>query len=173
MIETILVPTDGSEHARKAVGFAADLAEKYGARLLLLHVMLQEPVSDDMLRWARVEHLVEDEPGGDGAMATGYGRFGQLLSEAPRVPSTRVLTALGEAVLDHANRVARDSGATQVEEMMLPGDATQTILKVARDKNVDLIVMGSRGLSDFRGLLQGSVSHKVSGMAPCTVITVR
>ena len=173
MIETILVPTDGSEHARKAVGFAADLAEKYGARLLLLHVLLQEPVSDEMLRWARVEHLVEEGPGGDGAMATGYGRFGQLLSRAPRVPSTRVLSALGEAILDHAGRVARDGGARQVEEMMLPGDAPQTILKVAREKKADLIVMGSRGLSDFRGLLQGSVSHKVSSMAPCTVITVR
>jgi len=39
MIKTILVPTDGSDHANKAVGLATDLALKYGASLVLLHVI--------------------------------------------------------------------------------------------------------------------------------------
>lgn len=45
MIKTILVPVDGSEHANKAIGIASDLAKKYGARLIALHVM-PEPASE-------------------------------------------------------------------------------------------------------------------------------
>ena len=41
MIKTILVPTDGSGHAKKAVDLAAEIAEKYGARLVILHVLLR------------------------------------------------------------------------------------------------------------------------------------
>ena len=39
MIKTIVVPTDGSSHAKKAIDLAADIAEKYGARLVILHVL--------------------------------------------------------------------------------------------------------------------------------------
>jgi len=42
-----------------------------------------------------------------------------------------------------------------------------------KEAHSDMIVMGSRGLSDLAGLLVGSVSHKVTNMAPCTCITVR
>jgi nucleotide-binding universal stress UspA family protein len=39
MIKTILVPTDGSDHANKAVDLAADLALKYNAKMVMLHVI--------------------------------------------------------------------------------------------------------------------------------------
>ena len=38
---------------------------------------------------------------------------------------------------------------------------------------VDLIVMGTRGLSDIKGLLLGSVSHKLIQLAPCPTLTVK
>ena len=51
MIKTILVPTDGSEHAKKAVLLAADIAEKFDARMVILHVLSSDPLA----------YCVEDE----------------------------------------------------------------------------------------------------------------
>ena len=48
MIKTIVVPTDGSAHAKKAVDLAADIAEKYGARIVLLHVFLRYTSESDI-----------------------------------------------------------------------------------------------------------------------------
>ena len=41
MIKTIVVATDGSDHAKKAIDLAVDLAEKYSARMVILHVVLR------------------------------------------------------------------------------------------------------------------------------------
>jgi len=49
MIKTILVATDGSDHAGKAVDLAADIAAKYGARLVLLHVLLRDMSAGELL----------------------------------------------------------------------------------------------------------------------------
>jgi nucleotide-binding universal stress UspA family protein len=53
------------------------------------------------------------------------------------------------------------------------GHAGESIARAAVDNNADAIVMGSRGLSDWTGLLVGSVTHKVLHMAPCPVLVVR
>ena len=47
------------------------------------------------------------------------------------------------------------------------------ILEVAKDVKADMIVTGARGLSDLKALMVGSVSHKLTNMAPVTCITVR
>jgi nucleotide-binding universal stress UspA family protein len=49
----------------------------------------------------------------------------------------------------------------------------QEILRVATEVDADLIVMGTRGLTDWSGLLLGSVAHKVLHMAECPVLLVR
>ncbi|GAB4262629.1 MAG: universal stress protein [Deferrisomatales bacterium] len=66
----------------------------------------------------------------------------------------------------------REAGVP-VEERLLEGDPAKNILTVAAVEGCDLIVMGSRGLSDLEGLLLGSVSHKVLSSAPCPVLIVR
>ena len=48
MINTIIVPTDGSEHALKAVDHAADLAAKYGARVVILHSLLRNASASEI-----------------------------------------------------------------------------------------------------------------------------
>ncbi|MFB3737614.1 MAG: universal stress protein [Candidatus Velamenicoccus archaeovorus] len=53
------------------------------------------------------------------------------------------------------------------------GQTPRVILNVARDEDVDLIVMGTRGLSDWGRLLMGSVAHKVLHLAGCPVLVVR
>jgi nucleotide-binding universal stress UspA family protein len=55
----------------------------------------------------------------------------------------------------------------------LHGGAAKAIVNEANDFRADLIVMGSRGLSDFQGLLVGSVAHKVVHYAHCPVLVIR
>ncbi len=64
-------------------------------------------------------------------------------------------------------------GAKRVETRVEFGDAAPVILATAKECGADLIVLGSRGLSDLRGLMMGSVSHKVANLAEVTVLTVK
>ncbi len=59
MFKKILVATDGSDQADKAVRFAAELAEKYQAQLLLLHVLLRKELSENIRHLAEVEYRAE------------------------------------------------------------------------------------------------------------------
>jgi nucleotide-binding universal stress UspA family protein len=60
-----------------------------------------------------------------------------------------------------------------VETLLEVGDPAATVLEVAKCQNVDLIVMGNRGLGSLQGLLQGSVSHKVNALSSCSCVTVK
>ena len=53
------------------------------------------------------------------------------------------------------------------------GPPARTIVHVANDEKCDLIVMGSRGLGDFSGIIMGSVSHRVLSLAAQPVLIVR
>lgn len=150
MISTILVPTDGSEHAAKAVGFAADLAAKYGAKIHLVHVLPDMGTSNipqELRSYARLEHV--------------------------EVTERDVIKSIAEEILHRGTTEARAHGAGEIETTMAVGGPAEETLKLAKQTHADLIVMGSRGLGDLKGLLMGSVSHKVSQLAPCTCITVK
>ncbi len=164
MIGTILVPTDGSEGAGKAVSFAAELAGRHEARLILLHVMPPGEVPEALQHLAEAEYHVEPE-----ARTTGP-RMGYFQQAAP---SREARAAIADQVLTHAGRLAREGGAKRVETISEEGDPTAQILDYAAREEADMIVMGSRGLGDLKGLALGSVSHKVSHMATCTCVTVR
>ncbi len=150
MAEIILVPTDGSGHADKAVAFAGDIAPKYGAAIILLHV-LSDPgsgrVPNEIRKLASLEHIWITEHD-----------FRQ---------------AGAKELLHTAETHARKHGATKIEQVIEAGDPTRRILACAKARGADLIVMGSRGLGDLQGLLLGSVSHKIAHLAKCTCITVR
>lgn len=148
MNERILVPLDGSTHAFKALGYACDLAEKYGSTLLLLHVVETREMLQGVRQYIETEHI--EEP-----------------------PAWVYEQMLADKVLDDAQQQARERGITSVRKVVEHGNPSRVILSVAENQDCDLIVMGTRGLSDFRGLAVGSVAHKVSHLAPCTVITVR
>lgn len=150
MIGNILVAVDGSDHARKAVEFAADLAEKYGAKITLLHVM-SSPGSSRVP--AELEFL------------------GKL--EHIRITEHAVLYSAAKSVLETAENHIRSRAVKELGTAIETGDPAGEILKYASANGVDLIMMGSRGLGNLQGLLMGSVSHKVSHLAKCTCITVK
>jgi nucleotide-binding universal stress UspA family protein len=60
-----------------------------------------------------------------------------------------------------------------VNRLIESGNPARQILAVAAAQKIDLIVMGTRGHSDLEGLVMGSVAHKVSHGADCTVVTVK
>ena len=72
-----------------------------------------------------------------------------------------------------ANIPSELEGVKSVRSVVEDGDPARCILDCATRDNADLVVLGSRGLSDLKGLLLGSVSHKVSQLAECTCMTVK
>ena len=73
---------------------------------------------------------------------------------------------------DHARNRATAEGFAQVSAFIKAGPPARTIVAFAREKECDLIVLGSRGLGATEGYLLGSVSHKVTGLADCPVMVV-
>lgn len=148
MNENILVPIDGSDASFKALDLAADLAVRYKSKLHLLHVTQSREIPPALKHWARVEHV-----------------------QSP--PEWLLEEAVAENVLTGAEDRARAHGVEAVERIANHGDAASCIIETARGHSADMIVMGTRGLSDLQGLVLGSVAHKVTHHAPCTVVTVR
>jgi nucleotide-binding universal stress UspA family protein len=74
-----------------------------------------------------------------------------------------------------AVKTARDAGVTARGEVkhVAAGHVAKAIVETAEANGVDLIVMGSRGLSDIQGLMLGSVTHKVMQIAAVPVLVVR
>lgn len=150
MIRSILVPVDGSAHAIKAVEMAAELGQKCGAKLYLAHVLTDlgsGRVPEELRHLARIEHL--------------------------DITDTELLKGVGAGILDDAQNKAIKAGCRPAEAILDAGDPAARIVALARERGVDLIVMGRRGLGDLKGLLLGSVTHKVSQMADCACLTVR
>lgn len=175
MLETILVPVDGSEHAGKAAAVAGDLAARHDARVILLFVVQNEQVTPAVRHYAEVEKLAAgSEAGGPQPRieATPHGPAPIVVTERPARSDRAVAASLAEQVLTQSRQVAGKHGARNIETRTMEGDPAHAILERAKTERADAIVMGSRGLSDFQGVLIGSVSHKVAHRAPCTCITV-
>jgi len=174
MIKTILIPTDGSEYAKKAIGLGGDMAAKYGAKVVLLHVLLRGRVPQGLLRAAEAEHVAHvPERKAQGLAIYPQEIFARnVKGEGSRLP-VEVLQFIGKQITSTAENQLHATGVESVETLLREGDAAEEILAAAREANADMIVMGQRGLSNLRGLLMGSVSAKVTQLAPCTCVTVK
>jgi nucleotide-binding universal stress UspA family protein len=140
----VLVGTDGSESSYGAVERAAAVASGAGAQLLL--VCAYYPMS------ARDERQAADQLGHDAYKVNGSNP--------------------AESVLSDAENRARAAGAQDVKRMPVEGDAAEALLKVAVDEQVDLLVVGNRGLNRFGGRLLGSVPANISHAAKCDFLIV-
>lgn len=141
----ILVPTDFSEHSSRALGYAAALARRLGAKLVLLHVVASEAL----------ENLAK--------------------AHFPPHPVDLVYEDLGLKVREQfVKDVAPGVRKTlETETLVLPGVPFLEILRVAGVRRVDLIVMATHGRSGLSHALMGSVTEKVIRRAPCPVLSIR
>ncbi len=151
-MKKLLVALDGSEHAWKALDLAADIAQAQDTEILIVHVVPYEPMPTAFRDFIEAEHIPVEE----GAYA--YHHSGR---------------ELGDHLTNKAVDRLRERGLERLTPMMLEGHVANTILATASEEGVDAIFLGSRGLSDLKGALLGSVSHKVANLATCTCVTVK
>jgi nucleotide-binding universal stress UspA family protein len=145
MFRSIVVGTDGSDTAGKAVREAIGLAKAVGAQVSV--VSAYEPVPRSRLR-EEARQAPED----------------LQWTVNPREDV--------DAVLEEAAAAVRAEGVA-VETFAREGDPADAILDVAEERAADLIVVGNKGMTGTRRFLLGSVPNKVSHHAPCSVLIVR
>ena len=173
MIEKILLATDGSIQARHALDTAIDLATKYGAELTIVHVLTHDHPPAELKRMLKLEHLDDPAPIHKNPANSTYTAVGRFLRGEIEDQELRAISVLGEKIVKDATKKAKQAGIEEIYSEIREGDYANCILDVANSSNTDLIVMGRRGLSDLKGFVTGSVSHKVSQRATCSVLTVK
>ena len=175
MFNKILVATDGSSHANKALELAGNLAKIHEAALVIVHVMQHGRVPESIRKMVENEHLVEQGRQHAPRLAESARSLVAVMGKSADEmdSSQRVVQAYGDHLLARAEHDAHVLGIRNVETMLEDGDPVDCILDCAKRYGADLIILGTRGLSDLKGILMGSVSHKVIQLAPCTCISVK
>ena len=171
MFKKILCPMDGSDHSRKALQLAVDLAKASNAKLVLLHALLTQANSAELQRFAEVEGLTKSVQPEINRLLALEGRLEYGYEEPPA--QSRALVEVGQHILDGAKLDAEESGVKHVSSILVSGDAASKILQCIEEEGIDCVVMGARGLSDIKSMVLGSVSHKISNQAPGVCVTVK
>jgi nucleotide-binding universal stress UspA family protein len=178
-MKRILVATDGSAHAARAVSLASEIAIGCHRALLIIHVVTGDALTE------REQALVETEYAAELASrlaalaeASGIATPGDQprpdwLDRRTDERTAAIRAVIGERRLAEAETAARAAGATDVHTILSHGDPAEAVLAAARENNADLIAMGSHGLGVVRGLILGSVSHKISHASACSVLIAR
>lgn len=147
----IVCAVDGSEHSQWGIQALQALASREPEQVTLLHVV-NKPA---------LHALTGKNPiSGRRALAAMEKAGGIVLRDAAR--SARV--ALGQAAT---------APRSTIHTILAHGPLAKTIAREARRVKADLIILGSRGLSDIQGFLLGSISRQVAAMAPCSVWVVK
>ncbi|HEY7308620.1 MAG TPA: universal stress protein [Gemmataceae bacterium] len=143
-LHRILVPTDFSKSSSNALVYGAEFARRFGAEVHLLHV---------------VQDLALFIPEA-------------VMLAPPMMPPIEQFVSAARAALE---RAVRDLNMTDVRIVpeVAEGTPFEEIVRFARDKEIDLIVMGTHGHTGLAHLFLGSVAEKVVRRAPCPVLTVR
>lgn len=139
MYKKILVPTDGSEFAKKAQKQALFLANVCGAEIIAISVTENNFVSG-------------------------------LPSDDEVYQLNQILKERSEENLEEFDKLNKND--LKITHVIKEGLPAKVILEVAKEEDVDLIVMGSSGKSGFDRFIMGSVADKVVNSAKCAVLVV-
>ncbi len=135
MIKKILVPTDGSETANKAIEYAIELARQLGATIIFMSVVENSLLIPQIIpSVATPTHLLE--------------------------PIEDYLRQTAEAYTDEAERLCQKS-EIQHTKIIRSGHPVEEIIKEAIKSEVDLIVIGAHGKSALKAALLGSITFGI------------
>jgi len=141
--KSILLPTDFSDYSKYARAYAISLCREFKAKLLALHV-LEDPV-----------YPIDTTPFGFSPVQFVRERRDSAEKELEKV----------------VEEIAKEG--IETESLIVEGKPFVQIITVAREREVDLIVIGTHGRTGLSHYLLGSVTEKVVRKAPCPVLTVR
>jgi len=147
MFKHIVVAVDASPSSDNAVDMAIGLAKAHDSTLSFMHVIRDMQLPESVMRMAEVEHI-------QGARSD-------------------VLRFVGEKILKSAETKAKSAALMETKSKVAVGDPASEIADYAKNHAADLIVIGTRGQSDLKGMFLGSVSRKVSNLANVNVLIVR
>jgi nucleotide-binding universal stress UspA family protein len=143
LFERILVPVDFSDHSKKSLAYAKDIANSYNANLQLLHII------EDTIHPA--------------FSLSGKSSIFDLVPGIEEDCRRRIEELIQETGISNEN----------TEIIVKGGQAAHDIIKFSKDNSSDLVVIATHGLTGIEHLLLGSITEKVVRMAPCPVFTVK
>lgn len=141
-IQRLMLATDFSPHARAALRYAAELSARLGAPLMIANA-----------------YLVPAVPLPEGAIIPSADTLADAMTRTARA-------------LESETRTAIELGAIGVTSTVVEGTPAAELVKLARDRGIDLIIMGTHGRSGFARAIVGSVADKVVRTASCPVLVV-
>jgi nucleotide-binding universal stress UspA family protein len=139
----IMVATDGSEPARRAVDSAIEFAKLSETKLYAVHVIALGFYSTTHSRDSKWEKAMKEQLIKEGKETTAY--------------------------VENAGRVAN----VEVESVILEGSPAEEIIDFAEKNDIDLIVMGTHGITGISRFLLGSVAENVVRHSKKAVLVVR
>ena len=145
-VKKMAFSTDFSENADQAFDLAFDLAKKYGARLFLIHVVPPLVFPSPVM-----EEFISEQ--------ANYPFLEQVIQRSEEQMESRYVQRMG----DYSNRQVR----------VLSGHPASELLNFIDQEQLDLIVMGTQGLTGLAHFFLGSTAEKVVRRANCSVLTVR
>ncbi|MBW1946159.1 MAG: universal stress protein, partial [Deltaproteobacteria bacterium] len=148
MVKKILVPVDGSKHALKAIEFAAMMAGQNNTTVHLLNVVKDGEFPKAFLDYIRSENIKEN-------------------------PQAVFLQFAEKEVIGPAQAAAKSKGIKNIEIETVSGDPAENIIEYASHHDIDVIVMGSRGLGSAKTTMMGGVTTKVCYGTNRTCVIVR
>ncbi len=147
MIKKILVATDASAASRRAVSFAARLSVQHEAEMLILNVIRDMQLPEELKEAPEFEDFLNARD--------------DLMRQA------------ADQILKNAKQKAKKDGARNVQTAIGSGDPATSVAGFARRRNVDLIVVGTRGLSKIKAASMGSVSRKLLDLTDVNCLVIR
>jgi nucleotide-binding universal stress UspA family protein len=141
--KNLLVPTDFGDAATRALDVALDLAPSAESRITLLHVSWVPP-----LAYAGVE------------------------SGGIHWPTDQVADAARRKLEAAFSLAKAKAGNSKIETLLASGTPWEEILRVAKARDCDLIVLGTHGRRGFSHALLGSIAEKVVRLSPTPVLAV-
>jgi universal stress protein A len=142
-----LVPIDFSDHSKKTIQYATQLASLTGASIRLLHVFLIPDYPATFYQGLYVEHEAV-----------------KIHVETAKREALTQLSLVADQI--HANGL-------EAESILRVGNPYEEIVNVAKEFRIDLIVIGSHGYTGLSRLLLGSTADRVLQYAPCPVLVVK